>query len=281
MSWQAVAVTSLLLSSILFSNFIKRFPRDLIFTITGLLTAVAGIISSGKIYQSLTSQAILTAVGFWLFGRALGAPSTFFSHRLLVNCILLASLFVSKISIAIVLFLFSLFLLHEGQFKFEGRKLRQTILVLLIYLAAAIMTIAGLPIGTTFFFTGMAILLIRPSPVKEVFRKEFPLPGLLDLFSAYLFFFAINSSGLNRIAADLIPANWPFIPTLTLFVLAAQGISFLMPCTVAFSILFSIALSFFSGHPDQIVISGTVLAFFTTLPFFLNRNLSLNRLGDI
>ncbi len=274
MSWQGVAVTGLLVSSVLFSKFTKKFPRDLIFTIAALLTAVAGIISSKQIYQSLTSQAILTAIGFWIIGRAVGTPRTFFSHQLPVNCILLASLFFSKLPVALVLLLFSLFLLREGQFfRFPQLIVWKRVFVLLFYFAAVLMIIAGFPIGTIFFWAAMVILLMRPFPVVDVVCKEFPLPRFLELFSATLFFFAINSSRLNHFAAGFVPASWPFAFTLTLFALAAQGISFLMPRPVAFAALFSVVLSLFSGHPNQIVISGIVLGFSTAFPFFLKSQL--------
>jgi hypothetical protein len=78
--------------------------------------------------------------------------------------------------------------------------------------------------------------------VARAFRpKKFPLPLLLEIFSAYLFYFAIKNTALDSWIAPFLQ-NLPQWSVLTLLFLAAQALAFLMPRPVAFAILFSIGV---------------------------------------
>ncbi len=76
---------------------------------------------------------------------------------------------------------------------------------------------------------------------KTWFQK-FPLPLLLEIFSAYLFYFAIKNTALDSSAAAPLQ-NLPEWSLFGLLFLAAQALSFLMPRPIAFAILFSIGVS--------------------------------------
>jgi hypothetical protein len=102
-------------------------------------------------------------------------------------------------------------------------------------------------------------------PHWKTFREEFPLPFLLEIFSAYLFFFAIKNSGLAEL---FLQGSSPFI-LLALSFLAAQFFSFFMPLPVVFALLFS----FFSDTPLFFAAGATIaLSLVLNLFFFRQRN---------
>ncbi len=197
---------------------------------------------------------MMTLLGIWLLGRAMHQQRVFpfFSRKVLPlpfsaigfdnayrNCSELQATLWKKIVIAALLF------------------------------AAIFSAIAGLPIGTAFFCAGIATLAIRAFPIKRTFLEEFPLPILLEFFSAYLFYFALSQSGLSAGLANLIPSLSLYF-ALPLFFVLAQFISYFMPRSVAFAVLFSIASSHFSGHSGEVLVTGIAIALSTALPLFEN-----------
>ncbi len=100
--------------------------------------------------------------------------------------------------------------------------------------------------------------------IAKAFRpKKFPLPLLLEIFSAYLFYFAIKNTALDSWIAPLLQ-NLPEWSVLTLLFLAAQALAFLMPRPVAFAILFSIGSALF---PEPLL-AGATIALSLILNFF-------------
>ncbi|MBS0603409.1 MAG: hypothetical protein JSS60_00055 [Verrucomicrobia bacterium] len=422
LSWQGTAVIGLLFLSVLLSKILKLLPRDLIFTVAALLTALFGIVTSNQVYFSAVSQAVFAVLGLWLLGKGmqhqgffhtlatLFSPNkkgktfsrvlfylqtafcgAFFHHRyfpltvlrpllrraergrwslegigapfgyLLVigglataigtpaNILLLDLysstvagvlsdiFFVLPLSILPILFSVSFFLLFQKRFRRpfpqvleapscgailpdslaigkatdfpvlrDGKLLAASTplesgdLLLLykeppastfsllalfdppsfarhvrwkriaapvLFLAAVLSTFAGAPVGTAFLCSGLLALLLRIFPVKKSFREEFPLPALLEIFSAHLFFFAMLSSGLNVSLASLASCKCPYL-LLTLFFISSQAAVHFIPRAIALATLFSIALALFNGHPDQILFSGTVIAFAAAAPLF-------------
>lgn len=141
------------------------------------------------------------------------------------------------------------------------------IIVILSFIGAIISTFAGIPIGMAFFVAGLIALCIRSFPIRKTFQEDFPLPSLLEIFSAYLFFLAMQNSGLNVWLASFFSINTPFLLS-TLFFVLAQIASHFMPRPIAFSILFSIAAVLFSAHPAQLMLMGINIAFAAALPLF-------------
>src|SRR6267154_2623496 len=115
-------------------------------------------------------------------------------------------------------------------------------LAIFFFLAAIAATFFAVAIGTAFFIAGLLLLLLLPFSIKKAFCEEFPLPLLLEIFSAAIFFFAMRNSGLSQWAASLIHGTQPFI-LLTLCFFTAQIAAHFMPRPVAFAVLFSIAFS--------------------------------------
>ncbi len=102
----------------------------------------------------------------------------------------------------------------------------------------------------------------------KTFRGEFPLPLLLEIFSAYLFFFAIKNSGLAGLSSLFLQGYSPLI-LLTLCFLAPQIFSFFMPLPVVFAVLFS----FFSGTTLFFAAGATIaLSLVLNLFFFRRRS---------
>ena len=83
-------------------------------------------------------------------------------------------------------------------------------------------------------------------PRAKTIREKFPLPLLLEIFSAYLFYFACKNSGLDHWISFFLK-GLPFWAFLILSFLSAQALAFSMPRPVAFALLFSLVLSLFSG----------------------------------
>ncbi len=256
LSWQGGAVIGLLFASIFLSKRIKAIPRDLIFTIAGLLTAMIGIVGSAQIYQAAVNQATMAALGIWLLGQAMRQQQllVFVTHTAL-------PLLYSAIGFSPVQRVE-----HIRTYPILWKKIALAILLF----AALFSIFIGLPIGTALFCTGIATLAIRAFPIKQTFLEEFPLPVLLEFFSAYLFYFAIANSGLDDCLATLIPSKSLYF-ALPLFFILAQVISRFTPRAVAFAVLFSVALSLFNGHPRQILAAGIVIALSTALPLFGKR----------
>ncbi len=141
------------------------------------------------------------------------------------------------------------------------------ITVFVIFIAAIVVTILGVPIGTTFLCAGAFILIFGFIPIKKTFREEFPLPVLLEIFSAHLFFYAMLSSHLNGTFAGLFFCKCPYFCLPIFFVLAHVAAHF-MPRPIAFATLFSVALALFAGFPIKILFTGIVVAFASTIPLF-------------
>ncbi len=106
--------------------------------------------------------------------------------------------------------------------------------------------------------------------VTKTYPKEFPLPLLLEIFSAWIFFFAMQNSGLASRAASWIQAWPPFLLFLGFF-LVAQTLAHFMPRPVAFAVLFSIALVLFTGI--SLLLIGANIALAAAFPLFDKPNL--------
>ena len=85
------------------------------------------------------------------------------------------------------------------------------IIVILLFFGSIVSVLTGVPIGTAFLSAGVILLLIRPFALKKALRDEFPLSPLLEIFSAYLFFLSMQSSGLHTWIASFIPLRSPFL----------------------------------------------------------------------
>jgi hypothetical protein len=138
---------------------------------------------------------------------------------------------------------------------------------LFLFLAAIISTFFTVAIGTAFFVAGLLLLLFHPFSMKKTFREEFPLPLLLEIFSASIFFFAMRNSGLSGWVATFIDGKPPVI-FLTLFFFLAQIAAHFMPRPLAFAVIFSVAFSLLSGQPAQLLIAGANIAFASAIPLF-------------
>ena len=106
--------------------------------------------------------------------------------------------------------------------------------------------------------------------ITKTFNKEFPLPLLLEIFSAWIFFFAMQNSGLASWSASLIQA-WPPFLFFLVFFLIAQTFAHFMPRPVAFAVLFSIAFTLFTGVP--LLLIGANIAVAAAFPLFDKPNL--------
>ncbi|MGC1879059.1 MAG: hypothetical protein WA678_06765 [Rhabdochlamydiaceae bacterium] len=84
-------------------------------------------------------------------------------------------------------------------------------IALLLFFGALIASFFGTAIGTAFFLAASLLLLVRPFPLKKTFRDQFPLPLFLEIFSAYIFFFAAQESGLIAWAVSSVQGWSPFI----------------------------------------------------------------------
>jgi hypothetical protein len=142
----------------------------------------------------------------------------------------------------------------------------KTFAAVALFLASLAAFSAGIAIGVSFFCAGLLLLFIRPFPIGKTFREEFPLPLLLEIFSAYLFFFAIKNSGLAGLSALFLQGSSPWI-LLALSILAAQIFSFFMPLPVVFAVLFS----FFSDSSLSFVAGATIALSLLLNLFFFRR----------
>ena len=220
MAWQGGAVIILLALSAICSKLIKSRPRDLIFTIGALLTALLGIVHSGQICQAFANQPMLAVLGLWCFFTA-----------------------------ALELRLFPIDLAATLPWKAYA---------LLLLLAGALAVISlGSSIGTSFFCAGLALLLFRPFPIHQTFRQKFPLPLLLEIFSAYLFYFALHNTGIDAWMGSFFQ-DFPFWAFLLASFLAAQAFAFAMPRPVAFAVIFSTARVLLAG--PLLFIAGATVA---------------------
>jgi hypothetical protein len=228
--WQGGVVVGLLLMGILFTPLIKKYPRDLIFTTSALLTPLFGIVPSGELYTAGVNQVTLTILGLWAMGTAMRQQGLFHSVAI-----------------------------HSVKWKKH--------VILLVFLGTIFGILAGAAIGSAFFFAGLLLLLIRPFPLKKSFREEFPLPLLLEIFGAYVFFFAMQNSGLSAWAASFVDGMSPLV-ILPLFFFCALLASHVMPCPLAFAVLFSVALTLFPGQPDALFLAGANIALAAAVPLF-------------
>ena len=422
LNWQGGVVLALLLLPLLLTKFLKKIPRDLLFTIAALLSSLAGIISSAQLYQSAANQAIFTILGLWLLGKAMQQQGTFhsclhlfspvkkesifsrilfffqavifgaflhhryfplttlrslsrnaekrkgdlsiygfpFAYLFLIGGLATAIgaptniLFLSLYSQSMgdilsnlfaflpfaalpILFSFLLFLILKKKFRKpfsqfidaatcavvppdslliskaqpltavrKGKSISKKeplqsgdlilftrpparlpfsqialfldsipssvqrwkkVLVNLFFFGAIVSTLVGVPIGTAFSLAGLILLFIRPFPLWKALREEFPLPLFLEVFSAYVYFFAIRSSGLNAWIASLISFRSPFF-LLPLFFIASQLVTHFMPRPIAFASLFSIALALFADSPNQLLLISVNIAFASAIPLF-------------
>lgn len=148
----------------------------------------------------------------------------------------------------------------------ESPILWKQIAVCFLWVTTLVATLLGWPVGSAFLCAGLLALMLRTVPVS-VLRERLPLPSLLEIFSAALFFFAMDSSGLNVSLAHFMSMTSPSLILPVLFMLALLA-SRGMPRPVAFAILFSPVSSLFAGSPAQILVAGAVIAFATALPLF-------------
>jgi hypothetical protein len=139
--------------------------------------------------------------------------------------------------------------------------------VLFLFFAAIAGTFFAVAIGTAFFVAGLLSLFFHPFSIKKVFRDEFPLPLLLEIFSAAIFFAAMRNSGLSQWTASYILWECPFL-FLILFFFCSQIATHFMPRQLAFAALFSIASILFSSHADHLLIVGAHIAFASAVPLF-------------
>lgn len=422
LSWKGIVVLVLILLPVFLSHFLKAIPRDLMFTIAALISALTGIVPSEQLFHAVANQAIMAVFGLWLVGKAMHQQGLFHHYvsfllpvkkewrlsRLIFFCqtlifgaflqhryfplamlrplsrdaekeggdlsvygfpfgylfligglataignpanILLLTLFsISNGNIltdffafaplALLPILFSVIILHivkkmfrkpysqflnaaacavvpsdslligkepidtvlrEGKpitkmttlqsgdlilftktpprapfshyalfnhTHFGATRLWKKIIIVLCFLGAIGSTLVDIPIGSAFFVAGLILLCIHSFPIRKTFQEEFPLPPLLEIFSAYIFFIAMQNSGLSNWLASLISVRSPSL-ILTLFFFITQLLSHLMPRPVAFSIPFSIALTLFSNHPAQLLLIGINIAFAAALPLF-------------
>lgn len=135
-----------------------------------------------------------------------------------------------------------------------------------LFLGALFAVFCGMAMGNAFLLAGILALVIRAFPLKETFANEFPLPALLEIFSAYVFFYAMQGSKLNASLASLVAYSsaWVLLP---LAFILAQLLAHFMPRPIAFASLFSIALAAVF-HPAELLLIGVNLAFATAVPLF-------------
>lgn len=112
---------------------------------------------------------------------------------------------------------------------------------------------------------GKAFDLLRPFSLKKTFREQFPLPLLLEIFSAAIFFFAMRNSGLSQWCASSIYGASPFI-FLPLFFFIGHIAAHFMPRPIAFAMLFSIAFSLCATQSTQLFCLGTNIGIATAAP---------------
>jgi hypothetical protein len=240
LSWRGGIVLALLIAAIFFSRRIKTFPRDLIFTISALLSSLFGIVTSTQLYKAGVNQTILTVLGLWVIAKAMQ------KQRLLP---------------------FSRVYPKWAQTSNASPVKWKKCVILLLLLGAISAIFAGMAIGSAFFSVGLLLLLLRPFPLRKSFAEEFPLPFLLETFSAYIFFFAIQSSGLSQWVASSLQ-GWGLPALLLLFFSFAQLASHGMPRPLAFAIPFSVALALFTERPVPLFLSGITMALAAAVPLF-------------
>jgi hypothetical protein len=421
LNWRGAVVLGLLLAPIVISKIAKRIPLDLLFTVSALLTALCGIVSSKQLYQSGFNQAVFTMLGLWVIGKAMQQQGVFhacipfifpvkkrklsnyilfffqialfgafFHHRyfststlqpllreaekkkadlkmygfafgalLLIGGlataigaptnILFSALFSSLMEVPssdlfvflpfailpIVLSFCLFFLLRKklerpfSQFIDagacalippdslligkvqketiirEGTSISKTtplqsgdlilftrtgarnlfsqvvlfisavpssaswkkIVTMGLFFSAILLTFFGWQIGTAFLLAGVLSLAIRPFSLKKIFQEEFPLSAFLEFFSAYVFFFAIQSSGLNAWIASYFPSTSALFLLCSFYILG-QIAAHLMPRPIAFVAIFSIAQVLLNAHLAQLLLVGVNVAFAAALPLF-------------
>lgn len=422
LTWRGGIVLILLCLPILLAQFLRRFPRDLAFTLAALLTGLLGIISSAQLFESAFNQTIFAVLGLWLIGKAMQqqgifhaiasgflpvkknrpwkyfwffletiAFGAFLHHRYFPSTVLRSlvrqaekvkgdlkiygfpfaylfligglattigvpinllfltlytslskdvpsSLFAffpfALLPILLSLFLFLLFksLFRKPFSQFidagtcvtvpadslligkaassttirEGKSISKAtflqsgdllvfahaptsrtpiaqlipfvntvlsgirwkkITIVLCFLGAIGSTFIGVAIGTAFLAFGLLLLCIHPFPLKAAFQEEFPFPLLLEIFSGFLFFFAMQTSGLDLWLSSYLPFHSPFA-LLPLFFILTQIAAHLMPRPIAFTVLFSIAHALFQAHLAQLLIIGINIAFAAAIPLF-------------
>ena len=108
-------------------------------------------------------------------------------------------------------------------------------------------------------------------PSAKTFQEKFPLPLLVEIFSAYLFYFACKNSGLDLWLVSFLQ-KFSFWTFLILSFFCTQGLAFLMPRPIVFALLFSITAALLSGSFFFIGIATITLSlllhFFFSLVFF-------------
>ncbi len=183
LSWQGGVVLGLLFLSIFLAQVIKSFPRDLTFTIVALLTPLFGVVSSKELCNAGVNQVILTVLGLWMMGKACEHQGLF---HLLKTC------------------LHRYFPTWTASNSTPMRVKWKTWVTPSLFLGAIAATFFAVPVGTAFFAAGLLLLLFHPFPIRKAFREEFPLPLLLWIFSASIFFTAMQNSGLSSWIASLL-----------------------------------------------------------------------------
>lgn len=257
LSWQAASVLGLLFSGIFFSQakipYFKSLPRDLIFVIAGLLSSLLGIVPSTQIYQASANQSIFAVLGLWVLKEASEQHLFSFLPKMNQKWTFGPKREPSRIN----------FLDHFRDTSRRipiGRRKWKACAILLFFLAAIVVIFMKAPIGTSFFCAGLCTLLIHPFSLKKTFREGFPLPFFLEIFGAYLFFFAIQNSGLSQWAASFIQ-GWPLLVLIPLFFSLALILSAIVPGPLAFAVFFSTASALFSQSQSQCLLLGGAIAF--------------------
>jgi hypothetical protein len=231
---------------------ILGFPFTYLFLVGGLATAIGTPVN--MMFLSLYSNAVPEAISHFFAFLPLAILPILLSLLLLVA---LHKIFPKRLEVKPCAVIFP----EPIRVKCKGY------VALFFFLAAIAATFFAVAIGTAFFIAGLLLLLLLPFSIKKAFCEEFPLPLLLEIFSAAIFFFAMRNSGLSQWAASLIHGTQPFI-LLTLCFFTAQIAAHFMPRPVAFAVLFSIAFSLFAKQPTQLFLIGANIAFATAVPVF-------------
>lgn len=116
----------------------------------------------------------------------------------------------------------------------------------MFFLTAALVACAlSFPVGTLLLTAGALQLLFRP----KILQNAFPLPLCLELFSACIFYMALQTTGLfsSGFTAALLP------------------LTVMMPRPIAFALLFACASAWF---PGQLYLAGASAAIGAALPLF-------------
>lgn len=121
-------------------------------------------------------------------------------------------------------------------------------------LSTSLFSIVPSPQISKALFNPFTWILIGWWALRKLGRNPilFPLPLLLDIFSAYLFYFAMQNSGLATSAASILE-QWPTLLLLPLFFVFARLLSRSVSFPLTFALLYSIS-------PHSPILSGIAIA---------------------